>query len=118
MSIVYLAIDGDEMPCPTSISVAQNDLDSENTTRAQGTGYMKRERIRQGVYQVDYGFEQLTDDELKTLVEHIEPEKVTIKFWYGKTVEATGYFAGSSAEMTSSPGGSPRWSFSVTFTEY
>ncbi len=118
MSIVYLKIDNVEMPAPTGISIQQNDLDSENTTRSVGTGEMHRERIRQGVYQCDYSWEQLTDSELATIVSAVAPESVDITFWFGNYVTATGYFAPGAAEMTSDPNGEPRWSYSATFTEF
>jgi len=118
MSITYLTIDGVTMPAPVSVSIAQNDLDSENTTRSEGSGIMVRERIRQGVYQCDYSWSNLTDTELSTIVNAIVPESVQVQFWFGKYVTTTMYAAGGSAEMTSAPNGEPRWSYSCTFTEF
>ena len=117
-SIIYLKIDTVEMPAPTGISIQQNDLDSENTTRSVGTGIMHRERIRQGVYQCNYSWKQLTDEELATIVAAIAPESVDIDFWFGSYKSATGYFAAGPAEMTSDANGEPRWSYSATFTEF
>lgn len=116
--ITYLTIGSAAMPAPTGITIQQNDLDSENTTRSVGTGVMHRERIRQGVYQCDYSWEQLTDSDLATIVSAIAPESVSIKFWFGSYKEATGYFAPGPAEMTSDANGEPRWSYSATFTEF
>lgn len=119
MSIIkYLKIDNVEMPSPTGISIQQHDLDSENTTRSVGTGVMHRERIRAGVYQCSYSWEQLTDAELAIIVEAIVPESVTIDFWFGSYKSATGYFAAGTAEMTSDANGETRWSYSATFTEF
>lgn len=116
--IVYLKIDNVAMPAPTGISIQQNDLDSENTTRSVGTGKMHRERIRQGVYQCNYSWEQLTDAELATILSAIEPSSVHIVFWFGSYKSATGYCAAGAAEMTSDANGEPRWSYSITFTEF
>lgn len=116
--ITYLTIDNVVMPAPTGISIHQNDLDSENTTRSVGTGKLHRERIRQGVYQCDYSWEQLTDAELATIVSATAPESVDIQFWFGSYKSATGYFAAGPGEMTSDANGEPRWSYSATFTEF
>lgn len=118
MDINYITVDGVNLPSPTSITVNTNDLDSENTKRAEGTGVMVRERIRAGVYQLSYGWEQLTDAELTTIVNAISPEEVNVKFWYGGYKQAKMYAAEGKAEMTSSPKGEPRWSYSCSFTEY
>lgn len=117
-AITYLTIGSTVMPAPSGISIQQNDLDSENTTRSVGTGVMHRERIRQGVYQCDYSWEQLTDSELATIVAAVSPESVDITFWFGSYKTATGYFAVGPAEMTSDANGEPRWSYSATFTEF
>lgn len=116
--ITYLTIDNVVMPAPTGISIQQNDLDSENTTRSVGTGKMHRERIRQGVYQCDFSWEQLTDSELATISSAIAPASVSCKFWFGSYITKTGYFAAGPGEMTSDANGEPRWSYSVTFTEF
>ncbi|MBO4579289.1 MAG: hypothetical protein J5715_03945 [Clostridiales bacterium] len=118
MSIDYLKINNVAMPCPTGISIQTNDLDSENTTRSVGTGKMHRERIRQGVYQCDYSWEELTDAELATIVQAISPASVDIRFWFGSYKDAHGYFTAGAAEMTAAPNGEPRWSYSATFTEF
>ena len=117
-AITYLKIDNVVMPAPTGISIQQNDLDSENTTRSVGTGKMHRERIRQGVYQCDYSWEHLSDAELSLIVNAIEPAQVEITFWFGNYKTKSGYFVAGPAEMTEDPNGVPGWSYSASFTEF
>lgn len=116
----YIKVNGTALPFPTDFQVSANDLDSENSTRSEGTGILTRERIRANVHEVSYAVDMITDAQLETIQRAIEPEAVQIELWWGKTINAKMYASKPSASiMAHDPvTGTTYWSFSVSFTEY
>lgn len=116
----YIKVNGTALPFPTDFQVNSNDLDSENSTRSQGTGVLKRERIRANIHEISYGVDMITDAQLESLQALLAPEAVQVEFWWGKTVNAKMYASKPSASiMAHDPATNiTYWSFSVSFTEY
>lgn len=116
----YIKVNGQSLPSPTGFSVKANDLDSENSTRSQGTGVLKRERIRHNIHEVDYSVDMITDQQLEFLQNVFAPEAINVEFWWGMTVNAKMYAASPQAEIMfyDKAAGVTYWSFSVSLTEY
>lgn len=120
MSKNYIVVDGEPLPHPTEFSVTANDIDSENSTRSEGTGVLTRERIRQGVHEIDYSVDFLTDTDLARLQNIFAPEYVMVDFWWGKSGRAKMYGSSPNASICSydPTTDTTYWSFSINLTEY
>lgn len=120
MERTYIKVNGNALPFPTGFSVKSNDLDSGNSTRSEGTGVLTRERIRQGIHEVDYSVDMITDSQLQALQSIFAPEAVQVEFWWGKTVNAKMYGSSPQASiMAHDPStNTTYWSYSINLTEY
>ena len=120
MSKTYIKVNDVALPHPTSFDVKSNDLDSENSTRSEGSGVLTRERIRHGIHEIEYGVDMITDSALEMLQNVFEPEKIIVDFWWGKAERAEMYASTPHASiMQYDPSTDVTyWSFSVSLTEY
>lgn len=92
--MALLTVDGIPLPEPTSYKVTQSDLDSENTYRSEA-GYMQRDRVRAGIYQIEVGW-TVRRDEYRTIVQALSPAKFTVTFFDPHAAQArtTAMYAG------------------------
>jgi len=120
---VILRINGVSIPAPTKFAPLKADLDSENTLRADD-GYMRRDRIRQGVGSFTAEW-MLAPAEYAALSNLLNPAKISVEVFdvstnSTKTMEM--YAGQRDSECVSYPSKSrPQdslWKLTVPFTQY
>ena len=74
-------------PTPTQYELELEDIDSADSGRGE-TGYMTRERVREGIYKLKVGFTNITSDEVLAIKNAISPAEVNVSLFDGETVSA------------------------------
>lgn len=64
---IYLKIDGEVMPTPSSYEYVEADFDSPDSARSE-TGILNRDRIRRGVLSPKFKWKDLTTEQLNTIL--------------------------------------------------
>lgn len=105
-------------PAPTEYEVEIQDIDSEDTGRGE-TGYMTRERVREGIYKVSIGFTNLSSDEVLAIKQAIRPERISVSLFDGNTVNAEMYTGNRKLTLKSIDNDSNCfWDMSFSLTEF
>lgn len=105
-------------PSPTEYSLDIQDIDSSDTGRGE-TGYMVRERVREGIYKLSLGFTNLTSDEVLKIKEALSPESIRVTLFDGNEVTATMYSGNRALKLKSVDDESNCfWDMSFSLTEY
>lgn len=105
-------------PRPTKYSLDIQDIDSEDTGRGE-TGYMSRERVREGIYKLSLGFTNITSDEVLAIKQAISPEEISVELFDGSTVSAKMYAGNRALELKSIDNGANCfWDMSFSLTEF
>lgn len=120
--MAMLTIDTVEMANPAEYKVSVNDLDSENTARAED-GLLQRDRVREGVYRIDATWRGLTRAELKAITDAISPVSFSVTFFdptQSTDTTATMYSGEKSGSLSlyKSEGGESYWDFTCALIEY
>lgn len=123
--MALIEIGGVQMPNPSTYKVTRSDLDSENTKRTE-VGLLQRDRVRAGIYKIELGWEALTPDELKLIVDAIVPEEVNISFFDPTTFtinKSAQMYAGTITselvrKMKETAPDESYWSLAFNLTEY
>lgn len=122
---VYLKINGEVMPTPSSYDYVEADFDSSDSTRTE-TGVLIRKRIRRGVLSPKFKWKALTTEQLNTILEAIEPTWVTVSVFSPKAttsdhmVTFTGYAQATRTSSVILPCNNPMealWSFECSFIQ-
>jgi len=117
--MAIITIDGVDLPAPSSMSIPMSDLDSPDTTRNE-LGILQRDRIRSNVYKVEFSWNVLTNSEVSTILNAIEPDKFTVTFPtpYGNVTKEM-YCGDRKLEaVLYRNGNNPLWSLSFNVIEY
>jgi hypothetical protein len=115
--MVMIYINGVAMPAPTSYDVKLADIDSSNSGRGE-TGYLTRERLRADVASINVGWENITTNELNTIMNAIKNPEFSVRFFKGGEYKDADMYAGDRAlELTFPVEGDERWSLSFPLTE-
>ena len=105
-------------PTPTSYSLDIQDIDSKDTGRGE-TGYMVRERVREGIYKLSLTFTNITSDDVLNIKEAISPELIKVTLFDGDSVIVDMYSGNRSLKLKSvDDEGNCYWDMSFSLTEY
>lgn len=109
------------MPAPRKCKIIRSDLDSEKTTRSED-GHLKRDRVREGVYKIEYEW-LVEETDLQLLCSALSPVSFVAVFYDGTTaqyIESQMYAGDRSAELIIPNDNSDNawWSFSCNLIEY
>lgn len=108
------------MPEPQAgaYSVTLSDLDSENTNRGED-GVAFRERIRAGIYKLEYRA-LVTTSELEKIISAIKADKFTVEFYFGENVTAQMYAGDKSISLVArdETNSNDRWEIAFNLVEY
>lgn len=105
-------------PAPTKYSLDIQDIDSEETGRGE-TGYMSRERVREGVYKLSLGFTNITSADVLAIKRAISPEEINVELFDGETVSAKMYAGNRTLDLKSiDDQANCSWDMSFSLTEY
>lgn len=105
-------------PTPTEYSLDIQDIDSEDTGRGE-TGYMTRERVREGIYKLSLTFTNITSDDVLNIKEAISPEKVEVTLFDGSEATVPMYAGNRSLKLKSvDDEANCFWDMSFNLTEY
>lgn len=117
--MAILTINGVDMPAPSSMKIPQSDLDSADTNRNE-EGYLQRDRIRQGIYKLELEWKGITNTQLATVLNAIEPASVQVTFLSPAGFLTKTMYAGNrNVEIARYKNDSDvRWNISFNLTEY
>lgn len=105
-------------PAPTKYSLDIQDIDSEDTGRGE-TGYMTRERVREGIYKLSLGFTNITSDDVLDIKEAISPEKISVTLFDGSEVTVDMYVGNRTLDLKMIDDESNcYWDMSFNLTQY
>lgn len=112
-----LTIDGVVLPPPMTYSVEYNDLDSDDTGRSED-GLLHRKRVRHGVAKIKIGWEQLSTDNLNTILNAIAPDSFSVVYYFGTQKTATMYAGNQSCELRRVNNNQAKWNLSFNLIEF
>lgn len=105
-------------PTPTKYSLDIQDIDSDDTGRGE-TGYMVRERVREGIYKLSLAFTNITSDDALDIKSAISPDLIKVTLFDGDYVKADMYVGNRSLTLKSvDDEGNCYWDMSFNLTEY
>ena len=105
-------------PTPTKFSLDIQDIDSEDSGRGE-TGYMVRERVREGIYKLSLAFTNITSDDVLNIKEAISPALIKVMLFDGNYVNVDMYVGNRSLALKSvDDEGNCYWDMSFNLTEY
>ena len=105
-------------PTPTEYSLDVQDIDSSDTGRGE-TGYMMRERVREGIYKLSLAFTNITSDDVLAIKEAISPEQLEVTLFDGSSVTVNMYAGNRTLKLKSIDDQSTCfWDMSFSLTEY
>ena len=113
-----VTLNGYTPPAPTEYSLDIQDIDSSDTGRGE-TGYMVRERVREGIYKLSLAFTNITSNQVLSIKEAISPESFPVTLFDGEDVTVTMY-AGNRALVLKSIDDESNcfWDMSFSLTQY
>lgn len=85
MALVWLEIDGETPPTPSSFEPVYSDFDSDNSKRNEA-GYLHRTVIRKGQVSPKFTWKALTTLQLNQILTMIEPDHLQVTFYDPKTL--------------------------------
>ena len=113
-----ISIEGYTPPSPTTYSLEIQDIDSDDTGRGE-TGYMVRERVREGIYKLSLAFTNITSDDVLQIKSAISPALIKVILFDGDSVNADMYVGNRSLNLKSvDDNGNCFWDMSFSLTEY
>lgn len=74
-----IKINNHTLPTPNSLSIPQFDVDSSDTTRNEA-GYLQRDRVRQGIYKIELGWQNIKSSQANEILNLIKPSSVNVTF--------------------------------------
>ena len=105
-------------PSPTEYSLELQDIDSEDTGRGE-TGYMVRERVREGIYKLSLVFTNITSDDVLLMKEAISPASIDVTLFDGSDVTVQMYVGNRSLKLKSIDDlGNCFWDMSFNLTQF
>lgn len=105
-------------PTPTKYALDIQDIDSADTGRGE-TGYMARERVREGIYKATLGFTNITSDEVLLMKEALSPESIQVTLFDGTNVTVSMFSGNRSLTLKSvDDDANCFWDMSFSLTEF
>ena len=105
-------------PTPTKYSLDIQDIDSADTGRGE-TGYMARERVREGVYKVSLTFTNISSDDVLSLKQALSPEAIQVTLFDGAEVTVSMYSGNRTLTLKSvDDNANCFWDMSFNLTEF
>ena len=105
-------------PAPTKYSLTLQDIDSEDTGRGE-SGYMVRERVREGIYKLSLTFTNISSDDVLSIKRAISASSVNVTLFDGEEVSAKMYAGERQLELKSVDDSSNCfWDMSFSLTEF
>ena len=105
-------------PTPTKYSLDIQDIDSEDSGRGE-TGYMVRERVREGIYKLSLAFTNITSDDVLEIKQALSPSSIKVTIYDGEHVDIEMYAGNRTLNLKSVDGeGNCFWDMSFSLTEY
>lgn len=116
MNLVKLG--GYSPPAPTEYSLDIQDIDSADSGRGE-TGYMSRERVREGIYKLSLGFTNISSDDVLAIKQAISPSEISVELFDGEMVNAQMYSGNRTLKLKSIDDNSNCfWDMSFSLTEF
>lgn len=88
-----ITIDGVKLPTPAKYNHSQQDIDAGDAGRNE-LGILKRNRVRQGIHKIDLAWDVLTESQMRTVINAIQPSSVTVKFYTADGMKTAKMYAG------------------------
>lgn len=105
-------------PAPTTYSLDIQDIDSEDSGRGE-TGYMTRERVREGLYKLSLAFTNITSADVLGIKNVISSEEITVTLFDGQYVTVKMYVGNRKLDLKSiDDEANCYWDMSFNLTEY
>lgn len=109
------------LPLPSDYKVTRADIDSDSTHRTEA-GYLKRDRVRSGVYNVDVSW-RVSGAQYKTITDALSPASFSVTFFdpnSATTKTCTMYASDRTGQLVNylGTGKTAMWDLSVTLVEY
>lgn len=105
-------------PSPTKYELELQDIDSEDTGRGE-TGYMVRERVREGIYKLSLEFKNITSDDVLLIKEAIAPASINVTLFDGSDVSVNMYSGNRKLVLKSIDDlGNCFWDMSFNLTQF
>ncbi len=120
--MALITVDGLAFPGINKYKVTRSDLDSDNTTRSE-SGYLNRERIRQGVYQVEFSA-KVTKTQMKSITDKLNDARFSATIFDPTTSTSTtitmyaGNRSGDLVKLVDGDEANSLWDFSCTLVQY
>lgn len=117
--MAILTIGGAAMPEPTSLSIAYQDLDSDNSKRNEA-GVLQRDRIRGGIHKLSCKWNAASASEAHTILSAVSGTSFSVKFYDPKAAAdttITAYVGDRSDDAIATQNGT-RWAISFDLIEY
>ncbi len=109
---------GDFTPvAPSTYKVSVSDIDAAASGRLE-KGRMQRDRVRGGddpVYKLTLGWEKLTDEQMRSIMEAIKEEMTLTGFYFAEWIEKEMYAGDREIELESDSD-ECRWKLNVNMT--
>lgn len=120
--MVFLKINGTDLPNPSTYQVQQSDLDGTGTSRSI-TGNLYRNCIRKNLVKILVSWENLPYDKVSTIMSSINSESFEVEYYDGtdELKKITGYTGDRSLSTVSvNPGNmaDSRWNLSFNIIAY
>jgi len=112
-----LKVNNTLLPPPMAYSVEYNDLDSNDTGRSEN-GMLHRVRVRSGIAKIKVGWEQLTTDQVNTILTAVEPASLTVIYYFGSAKTATMYAGDKSLQLLRVNNNKAKWNLSFDLIEF
>ena len=113
-----VSLNGYTPPAPTEYSLDIQDIDSEDSGRGE-TGYMTRERVREGLYKLSLAFTNITSDDVLDIKNAISSEEIMVTLFDGTSVDAKMYVGNRTLKLKSiDDEANCFWDMSFNLTEY
>lgn len=116
----FIQIGGVDMPDPSSFSIKQADVDSENSSRNE-LGILQRDRVRAGVRTLSVKWSALSGADASTLLKAVKPSSFQVSFPDAEEnviKTATVYAGDKSCEYVNTPGLGWHWNISFDNVEF
>lgn len=118
--MTLLKFGGFTPPSPTTYEIEVTDADGGDSGRNEN-GVMHRDRVRGGdnpIYSIQVGWDALSDDEMKAILNAVKNTSVTVSFYFGAVRNKKMYAGNRKLKLKAAPKGVACWELSFPLTEY
>lgn len=118
--MAMININGIDLVAPVVFELPRFDLDSGDTNRNE-LGIMQRDRVRQGIYKIELGWEKISSSDLQAVESAIEPASFQVTFPSPRGFLTKKMYAGDRKTKIVTYDDNPDkilWDISFNLTEY